>query len=63
MGWRGGAVAGGVGAVARDVGTGVGEEVLLYGGGGRQRTCRVAASTGGGVVGTSETPQGIRRSG
>ena len=57
--WR----ARGVGAVARDVGTGVGEEVLLYGGGGRQRTCRVAASTGGGVVGTSETPQGIRRSG
>ena len=39
------------------------EEVLLYGGGGRQRTCRVAASTGGGVVGTSETPQGSRRSG
>ena len=38
-------------------------EVLLYGGGGRQRTCRVAASTGGGVVGTSETPQGSRRSG
>ena len=34
-----------------------------YGGGGRQRTCRVAASTGGGVVGTSETPQGSRRSG
>ena len=51
--WR----ARGVGAVARDVGTGV------YGGGGRQRTCRVAASTGGGVVGTSETPQGSRRSG
>ena len=39
------------------------EEVLLYGGGGRQRTCRVAASTGGGVVGTSETPQGSLRSG
>ena len=30
MGGRGGAVAGGVGAVARDVGTGWEEEVLLY---------------------------------
>ena len=36
------------------------EEVLLYGGGGRQRTCRVAASTGGGVVGTLETPPSRR---